>query len=127
MKRIAFFGGRDYPDEDRVVYACFAILDRHGPFVLIHGGCHCREDEPDIGADYFAHRWALHQIGKGSRLREEIHWAKWRTLRKAAGPLRNREMVRSGLDGAVQFPGGRGTGDMRNALDAAGVPVWVQC
>ena len=49
--------------------------------------------------------------------------ADWNKHGKAAGHIRNQQMLDSGVDIAVQFPGGRGTADMRRRLDKAGVKV----
>ena len=53
----------------------------------------------------------------------ELYPADWETHGKAAGFIRNQEMLDSGVDLAVQFPGGNGTKDMRKRLDKAGVRV----
>ena len=52
----------------------------------------------------------------------EVHPADWRRYGKAAGPKRNQEMLESGLDYAIGFPGGRGTADMLRRVQGAGVP-----
>ena len=122
LKRIAVFGGRNYPHRSRVRSALFRLLMKHGAFVVVHGACNCGDDEPDIGADWFAHEWALDQVDVG--VVEEPHPARWSEHGRAAGPIRNREMATSGLDGAVEFPGGRGTASMRRECDDAGVSVW---
>lgn len=53
----------------------------------------------------------------------EVYKADWNTYGTRAGPIRNQQMLDSGVDVAVQFPGGRGTADMRKRLDNAGVRV----
>lgn len=56
----------------------------------------------------------------------EIYPAKWKVdgkLDRGAGVKRNQQMLDSGIDLAVQFPGGNGTADMRRRLDKAGVKV----
>ena len=50
--------------------------------------------------------------------------ANWKEEGKAAGHLRNQRMLDSGIDIALQLPGGRGTEDMRRRLDKAGVVVY---
>lgn len=49
--------------------------------------------------------------------------ADWDAHGKAAGHIRNQQMLDSGIDLAIEFPGGRGTADMRRRLDKAGVHV----
>lgn len=134
--RLLVYGGRNFDDEAAV----FAALDDwqrdRGVDVLINGACGV--DGGDVagftmdearawivkhakGADGHAHRWA---VGRGvSGLAFPAFW--WRDGR-AAGPLRNRLMLEKGQPtAALEFPGGRGTANMRGLLVGAGVPVWV--
>src|SRR5690606_8532231 len=78
--------------------------------VIISGGAR--------GADRFGEEVAKHW---GFQL--EVYPADWNTHGKSAGFIRNQQMLDSGVDLAVQFPGGRGTADMRSRLDKAGVRV----
>ena len=112
LPRILVCGGRHYRNVERVWSALDAVLDHRGPFVLVHGACR-------TGADYHAHRWA-----QSRGVTEEPHPADWQVHGDAAGPIRNREMVQSGLHGAVVFEGGRGTADMVRRLEEAGVSIW---
>jgi hypothetical protein len=72
-----------------------------------------------VGADRFAGEWA--------RLRsiEEIPFPPdWATHGRAAGPIRNKQMLDEGRpDLVVAFPGGRGTANMVMQAMATGVPV----
>lgn len=70
------------------------------------------------GADNLGEDWATINM-----TRLEVFKADWNTYGKKAGILRNQDMLDSGVDVAVQFPGGRGTADMRRRLDKAGVRV----
>lgn len=109
--RVAVTGGRDYADRFNVYGSLDTVLAKHPDMVLVHGDAD--------GADDLAKQWA------GSRkVRTEPHPADWDTHGKAAGPLRNQEMVDSELDGCVAFPGNRGTADMVARCKKAGVPVW---
>lgn len=128
MKRIAIFGGRDYENRARVHEALDLVLEKHGPFVLVHGKC-------PSGVDQFAHEWHEELVLASCQMptkagspydgTEEAHAADWDTHGRAAGPIRNREMAQSGLHGAIEFPGGRGTASMRRELQEEGVPIWV--
>ncbi|HVM95122.1 MAG TPA: hypothetical protein VMT89_01980, partial [Candidatus Acidoferrales bacterium] len=52
--------------------------------------------------------------------------ADWRRNGRAAGPIRNQQMLTEGKpDLVVAFPGGRGTRDMVNKAKAANVAVTV--
>jgi hypothetical protein len=105
--RVLMFGGRLYRDAQRVEDEV-ALLDKDD--VVVAGGAQ--------GADYLAECAALRR-----GIRTETHYAQWDKHGKAAGVIRNQEMLDSGIDKAVQFPGGVGTRDMRKRLDKAGVPV----
>jgi hypothetical protein len=109
--RLLVFGGRDYADR-AAVFAALDHLHRTRTIVeVIEGGAN--------GADALA--------GERAELRGVRRTtvpAAWDQHGRRAGPLRNRQMAELGPDAAVQFPGGRGTADMRAVLDEAGVPAW---
>lgn len=127
MKRIAFFGGREFGkkpgEETAVADAVHAVYRKHGDFVLVHGGAR--------GADTLAVHYAegLNDAA-GAGIVIEPHPANWYPdgrdgpLDRGAGKHRNYEMVDSGLDGAVGFPGGWGTYHMAKCCEEAWVPVW---
>jgi predicted polyphosphate/ATP-dependent NAD kinase len=79
--------------------------------VLIEGGAQ--------GADRLA-RTAAQKIG----WRIQTFEAKWGTNGRAAGPIRNQEMIDSYLHVLIAFSGGRGTADMVARATKAGVPVF---
>lgn len=111
--RMAVTGGRRYTNRFKVYGDLDRVLAKHRHVVLIHGD--------GTGADALAKQWA------GSRkVKTEPHPADWDTHGKAAGPLRNQQMVDSGLDGCVAFQGGHGTADMVSRCKKAGVPVWAR-
>lgn len=47
-------------------------------------------------------------------MKVEVHRADWERYGRAAGPIRNRGMARSGIDLCIAFPGRMGTS---NAVD----------
>lgn len=53
----------------------------------------------------------------------EPHPADWKKHGKGAGPIRNAEMIASGLDKLLVFRGGSGTANMRYQAQRAGIPV----
>lgn len=118
--RLLVCGGRDYgeipkgcpPDQirsysmeaDRTILILRATLndlhrDRHFT-VLVNGKAR--------GAERHASEWA-----ECCGLKIEPFLPNWRKLSKAAGPIRNQQMIDIGKpDLVVAFPGGHGTADM---------------
>jgi hypothetical protein len=110
--KILVCGGRDYADR----VALFAALDHlHARRVIelvIHGAAR--------GADKLAAEWA-----NARGIQSRAFPALWDADGKAAGFIRNQRMLDCGRpDGIAAFPGGRGTADMINRAQTAGVPVW---
>jgi hypothetical protein len=110
-KCVLICGGRDYADYG----ALSAWLDHFSgetPIaVVIHGGA--------LGADSMAEQWA--QERGIAVLRFDADWQKHG---RAAGPIRNKQMLDEGNpDLVLAFPGGRGTANMIEQSKARGVPV----
>jgi hypothetical protein len=112
MARVLVCGGREFADKGRV----FTVLDYYreaseGFTVVIHGAAR--------GADSLAGEWAA---ARGISVEE--YPANWERDGRAAGPIRNAQMLREGKPTVVvAFPGGRGTADMIAQAKRAGVPV----
>lgn len=70
------------------------------------------------GADRMAYDWV-----KARDILIEEYPAEWDKHGKAAGFIRNQDMLDSGVDVVVAFPGGRGTADMVRRARKAGVEV----
>lgn len=95
MKKVIITGGRDFNNASLV----FDVLERIDADVIIHGDC--------SGADTLAAKY-----GKFKGLTVLNYPAKWSVHGKAAGPIRNREMIELHPDAIlIAFPGGRGTED----------------
>lgn len=105
--RLLVCGGRHYADADRVA----EVLDRFQIAELCHGAA--------PGADTLAGVYAAeHGIDCVD------YPADWDRYGKAAGPIRNAEMLLDfGPDAVIAFPGGRGTAHMVGIARKAGVPV----
>lgn len=102
-------GGRDYDDEGNL----FRALDSIGPTFVIEGGAR--------GADTLAWRWAKRRLPSENRLTIEARWDKHG---RAAGPMRNRQMIEEGKpDVVIAFPGGKGTKNMISQARKAGIKV----
>lgn len=89
--RVLVTGSRNWTDEVTIAQALVEAWRRHGRFVLVHGGA--------AGADRIAHATAL-RVGLPA---PEVWRAKWSLYHQAAGPIRNREMVNSGVVECLAF------------------------
>ena len=104
--KILVCGGRDFTDMDKVRVA---LGDALPGTIFAHGDAN--------GADHLCHLFAT-QNGFDVR----AYPADWRKHGKAAGPIRNREMLDDFKpDLVVAFQGGRGTADMMRRARLAGV------
>lgn len=112
--RVLVSGDREWTDRD----ALFTVLDtlhRWRPFTVVVEGC-------ARGADSLAEEW-----GDSRGVTVEHHPADWRGKGRAAGPIRNQEMLDTGVDLVIAFHPNlslsKGTGDMVRRSRKAGVPV----
>jgi len=104
-------GGRDYADKERLHVVLNSCLHDWGVIRVIAGGAR--------GADSFAAQWAAAQ-----EVECVVYPADWANLGRAAGPIRNQQMLDEGRPTlVVAFPGGRGTADMVRRARAAGIEV----
>lgn len=105
---VAVTGGRDFTDIERVRRALRSLEPK--PTLLIHGAAQ--------GADLLAA-----QVAEEMGIPIEAHPADWEKHKRAAGPIRNAEMVARKPDLLLALPGGRGTANMTRQAIAAGIPV----
>lgn len=109
--KVLVCGGRDFDNFD---YLCGVLdtLHKDTPITeLIHGQAR--------GADNQAAAWAARKD-----IPRRAFPADWTKHGKAAGPIRNKQMLADGKpDLVVAFRGGRGTANMIKQAEAAGVPV----
>lgn len=116
--RILVTGSRDWADWHTVEVALRYHALRLGALgrevTVVHGDAR----GADTCADILASRM---------RFKIERHRADWKRHGKAAGPLRNAEMVALGADVCLAFPIGPspGTRDCIAKAEAAGIPVIV--
>lgn len=107
MTRVLVTGGRNYLDQDRIA----GVLADIQPTCVIHGDA--------TGADRLAKIWCLL-----NNVPQEPYPALWGKHGRAAGPIRNQQMLECGHpDLVVAFPGGSGTADMVARARKAGIPV----
>lgn len=112
--RILVTGSRDWPRRETVWMALNYHARRAGT-IVVHGDC-------PTGADLHAQQWTETQPD----VVVERHRADWQRHGRAAGPIRNQEMVDLGADACLAFPLGasRGTRDCMRRAEAAGIPVF---
>lgn len=114
--RVLVCGGRDFSDRDAVAFALKEykpkpIATGVSEAIIIVGGA--------PGADTLAEEWA-----DCFGVRKRVFLANWAKHGKAAGPIRNQQMIDEGKpDLVIAFPGGRGTADMIRRAESAGIPV----
>jgi hypothetical protein len=108
-------GGRDYDDRKKLFYVlddlAVQTIERES-LTIVEGGAR--------GADALAASWTR----RWKTVKHEQYPADWAKYGKAAGAIRNQQMLDTGIDLVIAFPGGSGTAHMvRIARDAA-VDVW---
>ena len=110
-RKVLVCGGRDFSDMKKLM-ANLDRLHRDQKFCcLIHGNAR--------GADTFAAQWAYM-----NDVRTKEFPADWTRYGKAAGPIRNKEMLEDGRpDLVVAFRGGKGTQNMIEQAKRKGVEV----
>ena len=123
--RCLVYGGRDWNDQDAVDRFLDAVRRDNDLLFVVTGDGYTkvRENPGDegyiIGADWQAASWANRRL-----VPYRVFYANWTGEGNTAGPIRNSRMLSEGKPTfAVQFPGGKGTRDMRKKLDRAGIPV----
>lgn len=109
--KVLVCGGRDYTDYDRLEDELNLVWRSYGEFTVISGMAR--------GADSLAVRYA-----EEYDYPLEKYPADWDLHGKAAGYIRNKQMLDEGKpDLVVAFPGGRGTDNMIKIAKQAGVEV----
>jgi hypothetical protein len=97
MINLAVTGGRVYTDRQHVYDVLNIFHESHRDFVLHVGDAR--------GVDEFVREWAYE-----NDVTCIVYIAHWNEYGKAAGPIRNRDMLRN-ADKLIAFPGGKGTRD----------------
>lgn len=99
---------------DRIHRACSEALAAGRLVVIVEGEC------PQGGVDRVAREWGNRTPG----VTVDPHPANWAKFGKAAGMIRNREMVQAGADICLAFPvrGSRGTINCMQQAAEAGIP-----
>lgn len=109
--RVLVCGGRNYADYKAVASELDYYRNLFHHLVVIQGGA--------SGADRLARQWCA-----TSYIDYHNFPADWKHHGRAAGPIRNAQMIAEGKpDVVIAFPGGRGTADMVRQARAAGIPI----
>lgn len=113
--RILVCGSRDWTDSLPIEAMLRGFWQQYGGYVLIEGCARgadsvaCNFNRPGVTHEHFTADWKAHG--------------------KAAGPIRNEEMVKADPDIVLAFTDdlstSRGTSDMVRRAKKAGVPVYV--
>lgn len=112
--RVLVCGGRHFNDALTLGSWLGGVHKNNGPITLLIEGGAC-------GADYMARKFA-----EWHGIPTKTFPADWDKHGKAAGHIRNRQMLVEGKpDLVVAFEGGRGTANMVEQAKAAGVKVLI--
>lgn len=121
MNRILVTGSRDWRDprtvREALSRAFLARPDKDAGVVVVHGGAR--------GADAMAGRWVRDFSCVGNPVEEERHPADWSRHGRAAGAIRNGEMVALGAYICLAFirNNSRGATHCATWAERAGIPV----
>ena len=107
--KILVCGGRNYSNYEKLA----RVLSDFSPTAVVHGAA--------SGADALAGLWC-----ERNSIEQHKHPALWQKHGRAAGPIRNSEMLKlhPDIQLVVAFPGGTGTADMVRKSSKAGIPVF---
>lgn len=119
--RVMVTGSRDWTDADTIrrclgfVHGSIVSRPKRPDITLVHGGA--------AGADAIAARVAVEELG----WQAEVFPADWDTHGKAAGPIRNREMLATqpAFVFAFPLPQSKGARDVIAEAKRRGIPVYV--
>jgi len=108
--RVIVAGGRWLCPTEPLIVKCMEVLGRIGATCILCGDCN--------GGDMIGL-----EAGKRMNITIEHYPADWDKLGRAAGPIRNQQMV-DVADALVAFPGGIGTADVSARARAKKIPVY---
>lgn len=123
MYKILVCGGRDYIGYRRMYEVLTDIIDQ----IILDYTIHAYNDVEIIqggatGADFLAKVFALDEFD--GQVHHKEFPAEWKKYGKAAGGIRNQQMLDEGKPNlVVAFPGGKGTADMVKRAKKAGIKV----
>jgi hypothetical protein len=111
-RRIAFTGGSDFNDHQRIWAALDKVRIKHPDMVLLHGGS-------PRGAERIAACWADNR-----KVAQVAFKPDWNRHRNAAPFKRNDQMLEALPIGVVVFPGSGISANLADKARKMGIPVW---
>jgi hypothetical protein len=115
--RVVFSGSRDWPNARYILQE----LKQLDPKVItvLHGACPPKIIKGPDGTDvYLGADYMVDQIARKLGFTVEKHPANWTELGRKAGPIRNRQMIETGVDMLIAFQKDHSTGT-QTAIDYA--------
>lgn len=125
--RVLVTGSRNWVDRDAIKEEMVKLWAKNGglPMTLVSGAQRSWDRMAQVfyGADYLAE-----QVAEDLGWEIEHYPADWDAHGRAAGPIRNAQMVSKGADVCLAFPmtGSRGTIDCMRRAKVARIPVIVR-
>lgn len=121
-KRVIICGSRTWDDDQIIDVIVSGLAQEYAPLVVIHGAA--------PGADSMAEESAHVDQVRGRNVDVVPFPADWNRHGRAAGPLRNQQMLEDGKpDWVIAFTdnleASRGTRDMVRRAHKAGVPCYI--
>jgi len=110
--RVAFTGGVDCNDHQRIWAALDKVHARHPDMVLLHGGS-------NRGAEVIASRWANHR-----KVPQVVFKPDWIRHKHAAPFKRNDRVLQALPIGVIAFPGSGVSANLADKARALGIKVW---
>ena len=110
--RVAFTGGQDYNDHQRIWAALDKAHAKHPDMVLLHGGS-------PRGAERIAACWA-----DARKVVQVVFKPDWTRHRNAAPFKRNDQMLEALPAGVLVFPGSGISANLADKARKIGIPVW---
>ncbi len=110
--RIAFTGGPDCNDVDRIWTVLDKVHAKHPDMVLLHGGT-------PTGAERIAACWA-----NARKVSQVVYRPDWNRHHKAAPFKRNDALLEALPIGVVAFPGSGISANLCDKAKTLGIPVW---
>lgn len=110
--RIAFTGGLDYNDHQRIWAALDKVRAKHPDMVLLHGGS-------PRGAERIAACWA-----DSRKVAQIVFKPDWAKHRNTAPFKRNDQMLDALPTGLIAFPGSGISANLADKARKLGIPVW---